>query len=335
MAEPIYRPYRIERKNVTYTIFEGDLGQATGSIPRLEAPTIRSLQHMNNSIITVFLPAALALVMFGLGLTLTLQDFIRVGKTPKTVIVALVCQTVVLPAICLGLMLLFDFTPPLAVGMMLLVASPGGTTANLFSHLAGGDVALNISLTAINSMLTLVTLPVIAGLSITVFFKGGASIAAQPSKVLQVFAVVLVPVMIGMLVRHRFTGFAERLRRPLKITSIAVLVLAIVAAASVEFDVLREHYNSIGIVALLLSIFSLVIGYYVPTMFGASHRQAIATSMEIGVHNAVLAITVAVSVLGNAEMAIPGLVYGVVMFGPAAVATYFLSRSRTPELVPQ
>jgi bile acid:Na+ symporter, BASS family len=290
---------------------------------------------MNNSIIGVFLPAALALVMFGLGLTLTLQDFVRVGKTPKTVIIALVCQMIVLPVICLGLMLLFDFTPPLAVGMMLLMASPGGTTANLFSHLAGGDVALNISLTAINSVLTIVTLPIVAGLSIAVFFKGETTIGAQPSKVLQVFAIVLVPVMIGMFVRHRFTGFAERMRRPVKITSIAVLVLAIIAAATVEFDVLREHYDSLGIVALLLSTFSLVIGYYVPMKFGASHRQAIATSMEIGVHNAVLAMTVAVSVLGSSEMAIPGLVYGVVMFGPAAVATYFLSRSRTPQLVPQ
>jgi len=288
---------------------------------------------MNNSIIGVFLPIALALVMFGLGLTLTVQDFVRVGRAPKTVIIALVCQMIVLPVICLGLMLLFDFEPPLAVGMMLLAASPGGTTANLFSHLAGGDVALNISLTAINSVLTIITLPIIVSLSIAVFYNGESSIAAQPTKVLQVFAVVLVPVAIGMGVRHRFTSFAERMRRPVKITSIAVLVLAIVAAASVEFDVLRQHYNSLGIVALLLSIFSLVIGYYVPTLFGVSHRQAIATSMEIGVHNAVLAITVAVSVLGSTEMAVPGLVYGVVMFGPAAVATYLLSRSRTPELI--
>ena len=288
---------------------------------------------MNNSIIGVFLPIALALVMFGLGLTLTVQDFVRVGRAPKTVIIALVCQMIVLPVICLGLMLLFDFEPPLAVGMMLLAASPGGTTANLFSHLAGGDVALNISLTAINSVLTVVTLPIVVSLSVAVFFNGEASIEMQPSKVVQVFANVLVPVAVGMLVRSRFTSFAVRMRRPVKITSIAVLVLAIVAAATVEFDVLRAHYNSLGIVALLLSIFSLVIGYFVPALFGVSRRQAIATSMEIGVHNAVLAITVAVSVLGSTEMAVPGLVYGVVMFGPAAVATYLLSRSRTPALV--
>jgi BASS family bile acid:Na+ symporter len=284
---------------------------------------------MDTSVIDLFLPVALALVMFGLGLTLTVQDFVRVAKAPKTVIIALACQMIVLPVICLGLMLLFDFEPPLAVGMMLLAASPGGTTANLFSHLAGGDVALNVTLTVINSVLTIVTLPIVVSISIAVFYRGETSIEAQPSKVLQVFAFVLIPVAAGMWVRNGFSRFAERMRRPVKITSAAALVLAIAAAASVEFDVLREHYDSIGIVALLLCITSLVIGYYVPALFGVTHRQAIATSMEVGVHNAVLSMTVAVSVLGSAEMAIPAVVYGVVMFGPAAVATHLLSRTRT------
>jgi bile acid:Na+ symporter, BASS family len=292
---------------------------------------------MNNSVIGLFLPIALALVMFGLGLTLTVQDFLRVGRAPKTVIIALACQMIVLPVICLGLMLLFGFEPPLAVGMMLLAASPGGTTANLFSHLAGGDVALNITLTAINSALAVVTMPIVVGLSIAVFFDDATTIDAQPSKVIQVFAIVLVPVAVGMLVRNRFAGFAERMRQPIKITSIAVLVLAIVAAASVEFNVLRDHYDSIGIVALLLCIFSLVIGYYAPVLLGIGHRQAIASSLEIGVHNPVVAITVAVSALGSTEMAVPAVVYGVVMFGPAAIATYLLSHTsaRTLELIPR
>jgi BASS family bile acid:Na+ symporter len=285
---------------------------------------------MDTSIIGLFLPMALALVMFGLGLTLTVEDFVRVGRAPKTVVIALVCQMLVLPAICLGLMLLFNFEPPLAVGMMLLVATPGGTSANLFSHLAGGDVALNITLTAINSVLTIITLPIVVGLSIAVFYDGEASIGAQPSKVLQVFAYVLIPVALGMWVRRSFTSFAMRMRRPLKIISVAALVLAIIAAAMVEFDVLLAHYNSLGIVALLLSIISLVIGYRASMLFGVERQQAIAASMEIGIHNAVVAITVAVSVLGNTQMAIPAVVYGVVMFGPAAVATYILSRSRRP-----
>src|ERR1041385_3063312 len=117
---------------------------------------------MNSSTATtVFLPVALGIVMLGLGLSLTVADFTRVVRYPKATIVALVCQILVLPAVCLGLVRLFDLDPVLAVGMMVLAASPGGTTANLFSHLARGDVALNITLTAINSVLAVVTLPIV------------------------------------------------------------------------------------------------------------------------------------------------------------------------------
>ena len=121
---------------------------------------------MGSALTTVLLPLALALVMFGLGLSLTVGDFARVGRSPKAVVIALVLQLLVLPAVCFGLVLLFDLPPLLAVGLLLLAASPGGTTANLFSHLFRGDVALNITLTAVNSLISVVTLPVITNLAI-------------------------------------------------------------------------------------------------------------------------------------------------------------------------
>ena len=124
---------------------------------------------MGSTIFAVFLPLALALVMFGLGLTLTVDDFARVLRYPKAAVVALVCQMIVLPAICLGLVYLFRLEGALAVGVMLLVASPGGPSANLFSHIAGGNVALNITLTAINSILAVFTLPLVVTLSFTLF----------------------------------------------------------------------------------------------------------------------------------------------------------------------
>ena len=137
---------------------------------------------MSSSVFTIFLPVALALVMFGLGLTLTVTDFKRVLKYPKATAVALACQLVVLPAVCFGLVLAFDLQGALAVGMMLLVAAPGGITANLLSHLAGGDVALNITLTAINSMLSAFTLPVVVGLATWRFMGDEASIGLQFGK---------------------------------------------------------------------------------------------------------------------------------------------------------
>lgn len=185
---------------------------------------------MDSPAITAGLPIALAIIMFGLGLTLTVADFARVGRAPKAAILALACQTLLLPAICFGLVIAVNLDPLLAVGMMLLAASPGGTTANLFSHLAGGDVALNITLTAINSVLAVITIPVVVNASAAYFLGSSTDIGLPVDKVLAVVAIVLVPVAIGMVVRHRFGGFADRMERPVRIGSAVVLGLVIVVA---------------------------------------------------------------------------------------------------------
>src|SRR5262245_61338299 len=229
---------------------------------------------MNSSVATtVFLPIALAVVMFGLGLSLTVADFTRVMRYPKATIVALTCQILILPALCLGLVLLFDLEPALAVGMMLLAASPGGTTANVFSHLARGDVALNITLTAVNSVLAVVTLPIVVNLSLA-GFGDGDTIGLQPAKMLQVFAIVLVPVAIGMVVRRQAEGFTERMRGPVKVASIVVLVSVIAVAVFQERDNVLGYFQQVGAVALLLCVLSLAIGYVVPRAFAVERRQA-------------------------------------------------------------
>lgn len=285
---------------------------------------------MGSSVFAVFLPLALALVMFGLGLTLTVEDFARVLKYPKAALVALVCQIVVLPAICLGLVLAFGLTGALAVGMLLLVASPGGTSANLFSHIAGGDVALNITLTAINSVLAVFTMPVVVTLAIARFMDDDSSIGLQPAKFIQVIAIVLIPVAIGMWVRRKYSGWAERMRKPVKTGSIVVLVLVILAAVVSGFSSVKDDLAKIGTIALLLSVCSLLVGYFVPRLFGIGRAQSIASAMEIGIHNATLAIAVAVTALDNETMAIPGATYGIVMFGPATLAAYLLARQAKP-----
>lgn len=276
----------------------------------------------------IFLPVALGLVMFGLGLTLTTADFARVAKYPKAAAIGLVCQMIVLPAICVGLVLAFGIKGVLAVGMMLLVASPGGASANLFSHLAGGNVALNITLTAINSVLAVFTLPLVVGLSTAYFLGDQAALGLQPAKFLQVFAIVLVPVVIGMWVRSRYEAWALRMNNPVRIASVVVLVLVIVAAIATGFQLLVDNIATLGPVALLLSILSLTVGYFVPKAFKVERDQAIASAMEIGIHNATIAITLALTVLNDEAMAIPAAVYGVVMYLPAAVAARLLSRNQ-------
>jgi bile acid:Na+ symporter, BASS family len=286
---------------------------------------------MDSPLTLIGLPIALGIIMLGLGLGLTLDDFRRVARHPKAAVIALVCQVVLLPALCFGLVLAFDLAPELAVGMMLLAASPGGTTANLYSHLFGGHVALNITLTAINSVLAVLTLPFVVNLSVSYFLAGTESIGLQFDKVLQVFAIVLIPVAIGMLVRARAPRIAERLNRPVRIMSVIVLVAVIAGAVYGERDNVADYFVSVGLAVLTFNVASLIIGYGVPRLVGVDRRAATAAGFEIGIHNSTLAITIALSpaLLDSTRMAIPAAVYGIVMFFTAAVFGYLVTRRRT------
>jgi BASS family bile acid:Na+ symporter len=270
---------------------------------------------MDSVLTTVALPLALAIVMFGLGLSLTPGDFTAIGRRPKVVLIALGLQLLVLPALCFGLVVVFDLPPVLAVGMLLLAASPGGTTAN-------------ITLTAINSVVAVITLPVVTNLAIQYFDPAdGGSLGLQFGKTLQVFAVVLVPVALGMLVRRRSADFADRMDKPVRILSAVVLALVIVGTMLAEQDRIGEYLRQIGLPAVVFCLLSLAIGFAVPRLLGVERRQAIASAFEIGIHNSTLAIAVAISVLDSVELAVPAAVYGVLMFPLAAVFGWLITRS--------
>ncbi|WAX96157.1 bile acid:sodium symporter family protein [Aminobacter sp. NyZ550] len=283
----------------------------------------------DSSALIIFLPLALGVIMLGLGLSLTVEDFRNVLQKPKAVIVALLCQTVILPLACLGLVYVFGLEPALAVGMMLLAASPGGTSANLYSHLADGDVALNITLTAINSALSIVTLPLIVNWSLMHFMSGDQAIPLQFAKVMQVFVIVLGPVLIGMWLRSRFPDFAERMARPVKIFSMLFLFAVVAVALVQEWETLKAWGPIVGLAALAFNLVSLGVGYFVPRAAGVEKRQATAIGMEIGIHNGTLAIAIALSplLLNNATMAVPAAIYGLIAFITAAIFGYWLKRS--------
>jgi BASS family bile acid:Na+ symporter len=275
---------------------------------------------MDSALTTVALPLALAIVMLGLGLSLEPDDFRRVTRQPKAVAVALALQVVVLPLLCFGLVLALDLTPVLAVGMLLLAASPGGTTANLFSHVFRGDVALNVTLTAVNSVLAVITLPVVVNLAIGYFQPGvGGEVGLQLAKTAQVFAIVLVPVVVGMLVRRARPAFALRMDRPVRLLSAVVLALVILGAVLAERENVGDYFAQVGVAAAVFCLASLGLGFGVPRLLGIGTRQAVAAAFEVGVHNATLAITVAISVLDSVELSIAPAVYGIVMFPLAAV----------------
>lgn len=273
---------------------------------------------MGSVLTTIGLPVALGIIMFGLGLSLTLGDFARIAKHPKAVIIALVCQLLLLPALCFGLVLWFNLPPVLAVGMMLLAASPGGTTANLYSHLFGGDIALNISLTAINSVISVVTLPLIVNFSLGYFYPAGGQLGIDVVEALKVFAIVLGPVALGMIVRRLRPGFAAAMDKPVRIASVIILVVVIAGAVVSNLTPLMENIAALAGITVLFCLLSLTIGFLIPRALRVSREQSIASSFEIGIHNATLAIVIAQSVLDNFEMSLPGAVYGVLMFFIAA-----------------
>lgn len=286
---------------------------------------------MNDSaLISIGLPIALAIIMFGLGLSLTPGDFRRVATSPRAVVVALVLQILVLPAVAFGLVIAFNLDPLLAVGVMLLAASPGGTTANLLSHLFRGDVALNITLTAINSVLAAVSIPVITNLAIS-YFDADGTLGLQFGKVLQVIAIVIIPVVLGMFVRSKSPGFATRADRPVRIFSIAVLAIVALGAIFGERDNILDYLQSVGAVTALFCLASLSLGYFVSRLLRLSKTQSIAASMEIGVHNTTIALTIALSVLDSVEVAIPAAIYSVFMYILAPAFGFLISRGHTSD----
>lgn len=288
---------------------------------------------MDSGIITIMLPLALAIIMIGLGLELTPKDFARVSKHPKAVLIALFCQLVLLVGIAFVICKVLALPPLLAVGLMLLAASPGGSTANLFSYLFKGDIALNITLTAINSVIAAFTLPLIVNFSIQYFMNDGQQISMQFSKILQVFAIILVPVCIGMLIRHYAPHFTEKLNKPLRIFSVVFLILIIIGAIAKERAHILEYLTQVGLATVIFCICSLLIGYFVPRLLGINSSQARACAFEIGIHNSTLAMTIALTVMANSTVAMPAAVYSIFMYIFAAIFGALISRHATQESV--
>ncbi|MBL8521438.1 MAG: bile acid:sodium symporter family protein [Betaproteobacteria bacterium] len=286
---------------------------------------------MESSIITnTLLPIALGVIMLGLGLSLSIDDFTRVVRFPKAVLVGLFIQMFVLTAACFGIAVLLQLPPELAVGMMLLAASPGGATANIYSHLAHGDVALNITLTAINSLLSLFALPFIVSGAL-VYFMGADQYVPPPfKKVIEVGVIILGPVAIGMFLRSRFVSLALRLERPIRIFSVLLLASLVVAAVAQEWAVLTRYFAVVGVACLLFNLLSMGVGYGIPLAVKLPDRQAIAIAMEIGIHNGTLAIFIALNVLGNGTMSVPAAIYSLFMFVTAGVFAWWLNRRHRP-----
>jgi BASS family bile acid:Na+ symporter len=282
----------------------------------------------SSAALSIGLPAVLCIIMLGLGLSLKLDDFLRVLRQPRTVLIGLLCQIVILPILCFGLTYASGLPPAIAVGMMLLAASPGGTSATLYTHLARGDVALSITLTAVTSALSIVTVPVIANIALAQFYGQSAAVYLEFAQVAQIFVIAVVPALIGVFIQSRYPALAHRLERPVKILAMLFLVAVVLFALISQWGLVAIWGPTVGVAVLVFNLASFAVGYFVPRLFRVGEAQAIALAMSIGMHNAALVIAVALSehMLGNSEMAIPPAAYGLVAYITGGVLVWIVSR---------
>jgi bile acid:Na+ symporter, BASS family len=272
----------------------------------------------------VLLPCCLAAIMAVLGLSLTVADFRRVLVVPKGIGIGLANLLLVSPLLAFGSAELFGLAPAFAVGLVLLGASPGGTMANLLTHLARGEVALSVTMTAISSVAALVTVPLYLGLAIDRFGASFGSDVEMPAVVARVFLITIVPLATGMYVRRRAPEWVDRVYDRARRLSLGLFLLVVIAAVVSEADEALDHFGEVAAAALALNLCAMGVSFAVAQLAGLGDRQATAISMELGIHNSTLAITVASSI--DTTIAIPAAVYSMFMFVTAGALARVMAR---------
>ncbi len=283
------------------------------------------------TILAVGLPIALFLIMGSLGLSLTVADFKRIATRPLGVTIGLANLFVLSPLLAFLVAQLYDLDPLLAVGLVLLGSTPGGTTANLMTHLARGDTALSVSMTALSSIAAVVTVPLYLGLAVDRFDAGIADDVNIAGVALSVLAITVVPLVIGMAVRARRTRWAQENEGRAKVVAFVAFVGVIAAAVATEFETLRDSFADLALATLTLNVLAMVCSFTIARLARLDLRQCTAVALELGVHNSTVAI--AVATLINDDLALPAVVYGVFMYATAGVFAALLAR-RNASLAP-
>ena len=281
-----------------------------------------------NIVTDVILPLALAFIMFALGLGLTGEDFLRVARQPRDFFVGAFSQIILLPIIAFILVKIWPIAPELAIGVMIIAAAPGGVTSNLLTYFAKGDVALSISLTAIISLLCVVTIPFIVLTSIGLL--ADTSIAQDISLLSMardMFLIVTVPVILGMLFRKFIPTAAIRFEPMAKKVSIVLFVLVLLGAIAAEKENIVSYFAQAGLITLLLNVIMMVVAFYIAQLLGSGNEQKKCITIECGLQNGTLAIFVATSIFGGGAYVIPAATYSLIMFFTSLIFVYLVRKT--------
>ena len=279
-------------------------------------------------IATKIAPLALALIMLGLGMSLTVQDFVRVIKIPKDFLVGFICQLVLLPIVALSLALLFSLPAEIALGLMLIACAPGGVTSNVLTKFADGDVALSVTLTAIVSLISIISVPFIMFTSINFFELDIIQEISMVGIALKMFGVVTVPVIIGMLIRKFAKDFINKQTRLIQKISVILFAIVFVAIFVEEWENIINYFVSAGLVALTLNLSMMIIGFYVAKFFASGVAQQRCISIECGLQNGTLALFVGTQIFGEniTTYIVPTAAYALIMMLTSIIFLIYLKK---------
>lgn len=281
----------------------------------------------------VFLPLSLAIIMLGMGMTLVTSDFSRILKNPKSILIGLTNQLILLPIIGFSLAIAFNLDPIMAVGLMILATCPGGPTSNLITQVCRGNIALSVTLTAIASIVCVFTIPFILSYALEYFGTDTNVTIKLPimDTILQIMGITIIPISIGMGIRRFKRDFAKRMERPMRIASTVIFILVFIAVIAANFNIMGKAMKEVGLVTLLLNVITTGLGYMAARLFKLNFKSAISITVESGIQNGTLAIVIATSILNNVEMGIPTAAYAIWMFITGGILMWFLGKR--PEVI--
>jgi BASS family bile acid:Na+ symporter len=270
-------------------------------------------------------PVGLMVIMFSLGLSLTLADFKRLAKSPQPVLVGLFGQLAALPLLGLVVAALFALPAPMAVGLFILAASPAGVTSNGLTYAARANVALAVTLTAFSSVITVFSTPLLVKWALTFYYTAGnVPQMSILNTIYQLVKITVIPIAIGMFVRRLWPEWSIRAEVWLRPTSLVIIILVVVSSMLVNFEMVMEHLFTAGPAAWVLNVTAMATGYLLAALFRLDHQDRLTLSIEVGVQNATLAMFITMSVLGSLEIALIPTIYGLLMVFNATVLIHYL-----------
>ena len=275
----------------------------------------------------IFLPLALAFIMFALGLGLTGADFLRVLKQPKDFLVGAISQIILLPIIAFILIKIWPISPELAIGVMIIASAPGGVTSNILTSFAKGDVALSVSLTAIISLLSVITVPFIIITSLNILdLNNVPQNISLTNMALSMFLIVTLPVVLGMIINKILPNFVSGFEPIAKKISIFLFILVLIGAILAERSNVISYFAQAGLITLVLNVVMMIVAFYVAQLLGSGVAQKKCISIECGLQNGTLAIFVATTLFGGGVYLIPAATYSLIMFATSLIFVFIIKK---------